>query len=81
MEAFRRAMVMVEGLDVPVGSVSLDRYYSSRSVLGFFGGETAIYLIPKRNISRVGFGWARIVERTLMDPVSFLRKYCERQSE
>jgi len=78
MEAFRRAMVMVSGLGVSVDSVSLDRYYSSRSILSMFGLETAVYVIPKRNISRVGFGWARVVERALMDPAAFLGRYFER---
>jgi transposase len=78
MEAFRRAMGMVAGLGVPVDSVSLDRYYSSRSVLSMFGLETAVYVIPKRNISRVGFGWARVVERAFMDPAAFLRRYFAR---
>jgi transposase len=78
MEAFRRAMVMVGGLGVPVDSVSLDRYYSSRRVLCMFGGETAVYMVPKRNISRIGFGWARVIERALADPASFLGRYFER---
>ena len=78
MEAFRRAMGMVSGLGVRVDSVSLDRYYSSRKVLRLFGEETAVYVLPKRNISRVGFGWARVIERALVDPAAFLERYLER---
>jgi len=78
MEAFRRAMGMVSGLGVRVDSVSLDRYYSSRKVLRLFGEETAVYVVPKRNISRVGFCWARVIERALVDPAAFLERYLER---
>ena len=78
MEAFRRAMVMAAGLGVPVDSLSLDRYYSSRKVLEMFGAETAMYVIPKKNISRIGFRWAEIIERALSDPSAFLDRYFER---
>jgi transposase len=78
MEAFSRAMVMAAGLGVPVDSLSLDRYYSSRKVLKMFGAETAMYVIPKKNISRIGFRWAEIIERALSDPSAFLERYFER---
>jgi transposase len=78
MDAFRRAMVMVGGLGVAVDSLSLDRYYSSCKVLEVFGSETALFLIPKRNISRIGFRWAEVVGRALSDPVGFLGRYFER---
>jgi len=78
MEAFRRAMAMVGGLGVSVDSVSLDRYYSSRRVLRMFGEETAVYLIPKSNISKIGFRWAEVIERALSDPAAFLGRYFER---
>lgn len=78
MEAFGRAMAMVEGLGVSVNSVSLDRYYSSRRVLSVFGGETAVYVVPKSNISRIGFRWAEVIERAMADPVAFLGRYFER---
>ena len=78
MEAFRRGVGMAAGLGVSVDSLSLDRYYSSRRVLSMFGQETAVYVLPKRNISRVGFGWARVIERALADPVAFLGRYFER---
>ena len=69
---------MVGGLGVAVDSLSLDRYYSSRKVLEMFGSETALCLIPKRNISRIGFRWAEVVERALSDPAGFLGRYFER---
>ena len=78
MDAFGRAMVMVGGLGVAVDSLSLDRYYSSRKVLEMFGSETALFLVPKRNISRIGFRWAEVVERALSDPAGFLGRYFER---
>ena len=50
----------------------------SRRVLSLFGVETAVYVVPKSNIRRVGFGWARVVERALADPAAFLGRYFER---
>jgi transposase len=78
MEAFRRAMAMAGGLGVPVDSLSLDRYYSSRKVLEMFGAETEVYVIPKSNISRIGFRWAEVIGRALSDPSAFLERCFER---
>jgi transposase len=78
MDAFLKAMRMLEGLGVAVDEVSLDRYYSSRRVLRLFGKRTAVYVIPKRNISKLGFEWARVVKCILEDPVLFLEKYFRR---
>lgn len=75
MDAFNRAMKMLEGLGIAVDEVSLDKYYSSRKVLKLFGKRTAVYVIPKKNISKLGFEWARVIKRIIEDPVLFLRKY------
>jgi transposase len=55
--------------------MSLDKYYSSRTVLQLFGAETALYLIPKKNIARVGLEWSRILRRVLEDPYLYLKGY------
>jgi transposase len=75
MEAFHKAMTMLRESGIPVDSLSLDKYYSSRTVLQLFGEETALYLIPKKNIARVGLEWSRILRRVLEDPYLYLKGY------
>lgn len=53
-EAFEKAMEIAKELGISINAISLDKYYSSRKVLRLFGGKTALYLIPKKNISRIG---------------------------
>ena len=75
MEAFHKAMTMLRELGISVDSLSLDKYYSSRAVIKLFGEETALYLIPKKNIARVGLEWSRVLRRVLEDPYLFLKGY------
>jgi transposase len=75
MEAFHKAMAMLADLGIPVDSMALDKYYSSRAVIKLFGEETALYLIPKKNIARVGLEWPRVLRRILEDPYLYLKGY------
>jgi len=75
MDAFNKAMKMLERLGIAMDEVSLDKYYSSRKVLKLFGKRTAVYVIPKKNISKLGFEWTRVIKRIIEDPVLFLEKY------
>ncbi|MEM4724511.1 MAG: ISNCY family transposase [Candidatus Hadarchaeum sp.] len=75
MEAFHRAMGVVKGLGIQIDSISLDRYYSSRKVLKQFEKETAVYVIPRKNLSRLGFEWAGVVRRIAGDPFMYLKRY------
>ena len=75
MEAFHKAMTMLAELGITVDSMALDKYYSSRKVIQLFGEETALYLIPKKNIARVGLEWSRVLRRVLEDPYLFLKGY------
>jgi len=75
MEAFHKAMAMLADLGIPVDSMALDKYYSSRAVIKLFGEETALYLIPKKNIARVGLEWSRVLRRILEDPYLYLKGY------
>ena len=75
MEAFHKAMKMLVELGVKIDTFSLDRYFSSRKVLRLFGKETALYLIPKKNIAKVGSEWTRIIRRMIEDPYLFLKNY------
>lgn len=78
MEAFHKAMAMVKNLGITVDSISLDRYYSSRKVIRVFGLKTAIYLIPKKNLTNIGFDWSRIIRNILANPRVFLKRYFKR---
>lgn len=78
MDAFRKAMQMLDEFGIPVDSMSLDKYYSSRKVIRLFDEETMLYLIPKKNIATIGADWAPILRRMQEDPYLFLKGYCLR---
>jgi Transposase len=75
-DAFNKAMKMLKG--VKIDSVALDRYYSSRSVLKLFDKKTAVYVIPKKNLTNFGLEWTKIIKRIVEDPVVFLKNYFKR---
>jgi len=75
MDAFRKAMQMLTEFGIPVDSMSLDKYYSSRKVIRLFDEETMLYLIPKKNLATVGADWAPILRRMQEDPYLFLKGY------
>lgn len=75
MKAFHRAMEMVKELSMPIDSVRLDKYFSSRRVLELFGEKTAVYLIPKKNISNIGLLWAKVIKRIIESPLRFITEY------
>jgi transposase len=39
--------------------------------LKLFGRERAVYIIPKRNLARIGFEWLRVIERIVEAPTDF----------
>jgi len=75
MEAFNKAMGMLTKFGIRIDTLSLDKYFSSRKVLKLFDKETALYLIPKKNIAKIGLEWARIIKRMIEDPYLFLKNY------
>ncbi len=77
-DAFEKAMKMLKSMGVKVNSISLDKYYSSRKTLKLFGRETAVYVIPKKNLARIGFDWLRVIERIVEAPYRFLKRYFKR---
>jgi len=52
-EAFRKAIKMMEGMGIPLHTMRLDKYYSSRKVIDMFGSDTVVYLMLKKNLSRL----------------------------
>jgi len=77
-DAFEKAMKMLKEMGVKVNSISLDKYYSSRKTLRMFDAETAVYIIPKKNLARIGFDWLRVIERIVEAPYRFLKRYFKR---
>jgi len=77
-DAFEKAMEMLKSMGVRVNSIYLDKYYSSRKVLRMFGKETAVYVIPKQNLTRIGFEWLRVIKRIVEAPHQFLKRYFKR---
>lgn len=75
MEAFNRAMQMVEKHGIAVDSVALDKYYSTRKVLRMFDTEVAVYVIPRKNIAKLGLEWTRVIRRIAENPRDFLKRY------
>jgi len=78
MEAFHKAVRMLEKLGVKADSIPLDKYYSSREVLRLFGREVAVYVIPKKNVSRLGMEWSRVLRKIACLPLDFLKRYFKR---
>ena len=77
-DAFEKAMRMLKSMGVKINSISLDKYYSSRKILKLFGKETAVYVIPKQNLARIGSEWLRVIERAVGAPCRFLKRYFKR---
>jgi len=70
-------VVMLKRLGMAVKSVRLDKYFSTRTVIKLFGKTVSMFLIPKKNIARVG-AWADIFTRMVVSPVAFLSEYFHR---
>jgi len=75
MGAFRQAMEMIKNLGIKIKSGRFDKYFSSRKVLEIFDRKTIIYVIPKKNISKIGLRWSRIIRRIIEGPYKFLKDY------
>ena len=78
MEAFSQAMNMMKELNIPVNSMRLDKYFSSRKVLKLFDKTVTVYIIPKKNISKIGLSWYRVIRNIIDSPYLFLKEYFKR---
>lgn len=76
-DAFSKAVVMLKRIGVAVKSVRLDKYFSTRTVIKYFGKTVSLFLIPKKNIAKVGV-WSDILLRMAASPVDFLCEYFRR---
>lgn len=76
-DAFSKAVAMLKKIGAVVKSVRLDKYFSTRTVIKMFGRAVSMYLIPKKNLAKVG-AWADILTRMMASPVDFLSEYFHR---
>ena len=76
-DAFSKAVAMLRRVGTAVKSVRLDKYYSTRTVIKMFGKSVSLFLIPKKNIAKIG-AWADILTRMMASPVAFLSEYFHR---
>jgi len=75
MDAFRKAMDMLEGLGIKIDSMRLDRYYSSKKIISIFDRNVKLYIIPKKNLRNLGMRWRRILMNMMSDPYGYLKEY------
>lgn len=80
-DAYNKALRMIEKMGIEIRSVRLDKYYSGQSILDDFGGNTRIFIIPKKN-SRIRGpkGWRDIIRRFMEDPMNYLKEYFRRNN-
>ncbi len=76
-DAFFKAVNMLKRIGVAVKSVRLDKYFSTRTVIKLFGKTVSMFLIPKKNIAKIG-AWAEVLTRMAASPVAFLSEYFHR---
>lgn len=78
MRAFSQALEMAKGLGVSINTLRLDKYYSSRKVLKLFGKNVSVYVIAKKNISKIGLEWSRVIRNVIESPFVYLKTYFQR---
>lgn len=75
MDAYRKAIALMQRNGIEMSSISLDKYYSSRKVIEQFDKKVSIFVIPKKNIANFGFRWVEIFKRIAENPIAFLKRY------
>ena len=76
-DAFCKALNMLKRVGASIRSVRLDKYFSMRKVIKMFDRTVSLFLIPKKNIARIG-AWADILTKMMASPVDFLSEYFHR---
>ena len=80
-EAFEGAMAMLSHTDVELSSMRLDRYYSYPTYVNAFGGETRVYVMPKRNSTLKGSQkWNSTMKEFIKDTMGYLEEYHKRSN-
>jgi len=76
-DAFEKAVAMLRCIGATIRSVRLDKYFSMRKVIRMFDRSVSLFLIPKKNIAKIG-AWGDILTRMMASPVDFLSEYYHR---
>jgi transposase len=76
-DAFCKAVAMLRRIGATIKSIRLDKYFSTRKVIRMFDRSVSLFLIPKKNIARIG-AWGDILTRMIASPVDFLSEYFQR---
>ena len=76
-DAFSKAVAMLRRIGATIRSLRLDKYFSTRKVIRMFDRSVSLFLIPKKNIARIG-AWGDILTRMMASPVDFLSEYYHR---
>jgi len=79
-EAFDKAMIMLENIDVKIDSIRLDRYYSCPVYVNMFK-ESKVFIIPKKNVELAnGFKWHETLKEFLLNTNHYLEEYFKRNN-
>ena len=76
-DAFTKAVAMLKRIGTVIRSIRLDKYFSTRKVIRMFDRAVSLFLIPKKNIAKIGV-WADMLGRMMASPVDFLSEYFHR---
>lgn len=76
---FRKAIRFAERKELPLKSVRLDKYYSSRKNFRELGEEVEAFVLPKENLASFGTEWRQVFERIAVDPMTYLDDYYQRE--
>lgn len=77
--AFKKAIQFVEREELPMNSVRLDKYYSSRKTLRELGDDVEAFVLPKSNLASFGTEWREVFERINDDHHAYLDEYYKRE--
>ena len=79
-EAFDKAMIMLQNIDVKIKSIRLDRYYSCPIYINQFK-ESKIYIIPKKKVKlQHGAKWTETLGNFLCNTTEYLEEYFKRNN-
>lgn len=79
-EAFDKASIMLQRIDMMLASIRLDKYYSSPSCLDSLK-DTKVYIIPKKNASvRGSLKWKNTMEEYVNNTLAYLEEYYKREN-
>lgn len=79
-EAFDKASIMLQRIDMVLASIRLDKYYSSPSCLDSLK-DTKVYIIPKKNASvRGSLKWKNTMEEYVNNTLAYLEEYYKREN-